>query len=145
MPIYQNQIIKNGLKTKFGNLKIGREWNWCEEQCKNLLKFIQKKPQDFVIATGYQASVKSFINLVSKNLEIKISWKGKGINEKAIDQNGAVVVACDKAYYRPLEVNNLLGDAKKAKKLLKWKPKYNLNDLVDEMISEELKLILNDK
>ena len=56
-----------------------------------------------------------------------------------------VVVACDKAYYRPLEVNNLLGDAKKAKKLLKWKPKYNLNDLVDEMISEELKLILNDK
>ncbi len=129
-----------------GNLYSKRDWGHAKDYVLAMWLMLQQKtPQDFVIATGHQASVKSFINLVSKKLEIKISWKGKGINEKAVDENGVVVVACDKAYYRPLEVNNLLGDAKKAKKLLKWKPKYNLNDLVDEMISEELKLILNDK
>ena len=99
----------------------------------------KKKPEDFVIATGQQTSVKNFINLVSKSLDIKLYWRGKGINEKAFSSKGEVLVACDKVYYRPLEVNNLLGDAKKARKKLNWKPKYDLNDLIKDMIHEELK------
>ena len=75
-----------------------------------------KKPDDFVISTGKQTTVKNFINLVSKELQINIKWKGKGIKEKAVDENGNTIVSCDKAYYRPLEVNNLLGDSKKSQK-----------------------------
>ena len=98
----------------------------------------KRTPEDFVIATGQQTSVKNFINLVSKGLDLKLNWKGKGINEKAFNSKGEILVACDKAYYRPLEVNNLLGDAKKARKKLNWKPKYDLNDLIKDMIHEEL-------
>ena len=98
----------------------------------------QKKPEDFVIATGKQATVKNFVNLVAKKLEIKIFWKGKGINEKAVDENGKIIVACDKAYYRPLEVNTLLGNSGKARKKLKWNPKINLNELISEMIECEM-------
>ena len=100
----------------------------------------QKKPQDFVIATGKQATVKNFINLVAKQLKLKITWRGKGINEKAFDENGKVFIACDKSYYRPLEVNNLLGDARKARKILKWKPKVVLNELISQMIKSEIKI-----
>ena len=99
----------------------------------------KKRAEDFVIATGQQTSVKNFINLVSKSLGIKLFWRGKGINEKAFSSEGEVIVASDKVYYRPLEVNNLLGDAKKARKKLNWKPKYKLNDLIKDMIHEELK------
>jgi len=100
--------------------------------------FNKKKPEDFVMATGKQTTVKNFVNLVAKQLEIKISWKGKGINEKAVNENGKTIVACDKAYYRPVEVNNLLGDSKKARKKLKWNPKINLNELISEMIEYEM-------
>ena len=98
----------------------------------------QKKPDDFVIATGNQTTVKNFVNLVAKYLDIKITWKGKGIKEKAIDEYGNILVACDRAYYRPLEVNNLLGDSKKAKRELGWKPKVKLSELVSDMVETEL-------
>ena len=101
----------------------------------------QKKPDDFVIATGNQTTVKNFVNLVAKFLDIKLKWKGKGIKEKALDQNGNIIVACDKAYYRPLEVNNLLGDSKKARRELGWKPKVKLNELVSDMVKTELSKI----
>ena len=68
-------------------------------------------------------------------------WKGKGLKEKAIDVNGKVIIACDKSYYRPLEVNTLLGSSKKALKKLKWKPRTKIKDLIKEMISEELKTL----
>ena len=97
-----------------------------------------KKPDDFVIATGKQTTVKNFVNIVARHLSMKIKWKGVGIKEKALDKNGNVIVACDKAYYRPLEVNNLLGDAKKARKILKWSPKTNINDLISEMLEIEM-------
>ena len=98
----------------------------------------QKKPIDLVIATGKQSTVKNFVNKVSKKLNMKIIWKGKGTSEKAVDQNGKTIVACDKNYYRPLEVNSLLGDSKKARKILNWKPKTGLDDLITEMVNLEL-------
>ena len=73
---------------------------------------------------------------------MKINWKGKGLREKGFDENGKVVIECDKNYFRPLDVNTLLGDAKKARKKLKWKPKEDINSLIDEMIQSEY-LILN--
>ena len=101
----------------------------------------QKKPQDFVIATGKQTTVKNFINKVAKKLDMKVFWKGKGVNERGVDKNGKTIIACDKAYYRPLEVNNLLGSAKKARKLLNWKPKTNVDMLISEMVQSELNKI----
>jgi GDPmannose 4,6-dehydratase len=97
----------------------------------------QKKPDDYVIATGKQYSVKQFVNLVSKKLKMKIIWKGKGINEKGYDLNNNIIIECDKNYFRPLDVVNLLGDAKKSRKKLNWKPKTNLESMIDEMIKFE--------
>ena len=97
----------------------------------------QKKPDDYVIATGVQYSVKQFINLTAKKLKIKIKWKGKGLNEKAFDENNNPIIECDKNYFRPLDVNTLLGDSKKARKKLKWKPTKNIHILIDEMIKSE--------
>ena len=82
------------------------------------------------------------MNLVLKELEIKYYWKGSGINSKCYDLNGNCLVKCDKEYFRPLEVDTLLGDAKKAKKELNWKPTINLKELVKEMVSVELKNLI---
>ena len=80
-------------------------------------------------------------DLVAKYLNMKITWKGKGINEKGINNEGKIIVACDRAYYRPLEVNSLLGDAKKARKILNWRPKSNLHDLISDMVKYEMEKI----
>ncbi len=125
-----------------GNLNAKRDWGHARDYVEAMwLMLKQKNPQDYVIATGIQYTVKTFINKVAKKLDMKISWRGRGINEKAIDENGRVIIACSKAYYRPLEVNNLLGDAKKARKLLKWKPKVNLDTLISEMVEMEINKI----
>jgi GDPmannose 4,6-dehydratase len=100
----------------------------------------QKKADDYVIATGKQYSVKSFINLVAKELKMKITWKGKGINEKGYWGNKQII-SIDKKYLRPTEVESLLGDAAKARKQLDWKPIHNINLLVKDMVSNELKKI----
>ena len=134
------KIKTNKQKTLYlGNMYSKRDWGHARDYVQAMWSMLQqKKPEDFVIATGKQTTVKNFVNLVAKQLKIKLSWKGKGIKEKAIDQNGKIIVACDKAYYRPLEVNNLLGDSKKARKKLKWNPKINLNNLISEMIEYEM-------
>ena len=134
------KIKANKQKTLYlGNMYSKRDWGHARDYVQGMWSMLQqKKPEDFVIATGKQSTVKNFVNLVAKKLEIKIKWKGKGINEKAVDENGKTVIACDKAYYRPLEVNNLLGDSKKARKKLKWNPKINLNELISEMIEYEM-------
>ena len=103
--------------------------------------FAAKKPDDYVIATGKQYSIKQFINITAKKLKLKIKWRGKGIKEKAFDQKGNPIIECDKNYFRPLDVNTLLGDAKKARKILKWKPTKNLDFLIDEMINSEYKTL----
>ena len=135
------KIKKNKQKMLYiGNLYSKRDWGHAKDYVNAMWLMMQKKKaEDFVIATGQQTSVKNFINLVSKSLGINLYWRGKGINEKAFNSEGRVIVACDKVYYRPLEVNNLLGDAKKARKKLNWRPKYKLNDLIKDMIHEELK------
>ena len=127
-----------------GNLYSKRDWGHARDYAEVMwLMLQQRKPEDFVIATGKQTTVKNFVNLVAKQLEIVIHWRGKGSKEKAVDENGKTIVACDKAYYRPLEVNNLLGDAKKARKILNWKPKNTLNELISEMIEYEMSKILH--
>ena len=101
-------------------------------------KILQQKPDDYVVATGVQYSIKEFVNLTSNRLGMKINWKGKGLKEKGLC-NGKIIVECDKNYFRPLDVNTLLGNAKKARKKLKWKPKENIHSLIDEMIKAEYK------
>ena len=134
-------IKKRKQKTLFlGNLNAKRDWGHAKDYVEAMwLMLQQKKPDDFVISTGKQVSVKYFVNMVAKLLDMKISWKGNGINEKAYDINKKVIVACDKAYYRPLEVNTLLGSSKKALNKLKWRPKTDLKKLIIEMINEEMK------
>jgi len=125
-----------------GNLYAKRDWGHARDFVEAMWLMLQKRtPQDFVIATGKQTTVKNFVNLVAKQLEIKFKWRGRGTNEKGIDKSGKIIIACDKAYYRPLEVNNLLGDAKKARRILKWTPKVDLNELISEMIEYEMSKI----
>ena len=96
----------------------------------------KNKPDDYVIATGKQYSVKEFINLTAKELKIRIVWKGKGMNEKGyLDKK--VIIEIDKNYFRPTEVSSLRGDFSKAKKKLNWKPNINLKKLIKEMIEKE--------
>ena len=135
------QIFKhNKQKTLFlGNLYSKRDWGHAREYVEAMwLMLKQKSPEDFVISTGQQISVKMFVNLVLKELNIKFYWKGKGIQSKCYDDKGNCIVECDKTYYRPLEVDTLLGDSRKARKELKWKPKYRIKDLVTEMVNSEL-------
>ena len=109
------------------------------EQCG---KSCNKKPEDYVIATGKQYSIRVFTNMVCKKLGFDISWNGNGVNEKVlINSRKKTIIEIDKNYFRPLDVNTLLGNASKARRKLKWKPKYNLNYLIDEMISKKIILI----
>ena len=136
--------IKKGSKEKLilGNLYAKRDWGHAKDYVVAMWKILQqKKPDDFVIATGKQYSIKSFINLVVKHLNIKITWKGSGINEKAFDHRGKCIISCSKKYFRPTEVESLLGNPKKATKALKWKPTYDINLLIKEMIKEEFKYL----
>tara|TARA_B110001450_G_scaffold249416_1_gene266790 strand:- start:134 stop:1183 length:1050 start_codon:yes stop_codon:yes gene_type:complete len=129
-----------------GNLDAKRDWGHARDYVEAMWKMMQKKtPSDYVIATGKQYSVKQFINLTLKELKIKHVWKGKGIKSKCYDEKGNCIIACDKAYFRPLEVDTLLGDSRKARRELNWKPRTNIQSLVKEMISSELLKINNAK
>ena len=99
-----------------------------------------KKPEDFVIATGKQYSVRDFINESAKNLNMKIEWRGHGVEEVGYFNDKDVVVV-DKRYFRPSEVENLLGEATKAKEKLNWSPKISFEELVKEMVDEDFKLV----
>ena len=126
-------------KLLIGNLYAKRDWGHAKEYVLAMWKILQqKKADDYVIATGVQYSVKDFINIVANELKIKIFWKGKGINEKGYNKEGKVIIECDKNYFRPLDVNTLLGDSRKARKVLKWKPQIKIKDLAKEMVVKEL-------
>ena len=137
------KIKKGKEKTVYlGNLEAKRDWGHAKDYVEAMWKMLQqKKPSDYVIATGKQYSVKAFTNMVLRELGISHHWKGKGLNEKCYNEKGECIVQVDSNYFRPLEVDTLLGDAKKAKKLLKWKPKKNINALVKEMVTKEMKNI----
>ena len=124
-----------------GNLNAKRDWGHAEDYAEAMWKMMQlKNPDDFVIATGKQYSVRDFVNISAKNLGISIKWLGKGINEKGIDKKtGKTIIKVGKRYFRPTEVDTLLGDARKAKRILKWKPKITFNQMVKEMVESDFK------
>ena len=136
--------IKLGIQKELvlGNLNAKRDWGHARDYVDAMWRMLQlRKPDDFVIATGKQYTVRHFINTSAKYLGIKIKWIGKGINEKGIDKDtGKVIVRVGKKYFRPTEVETLLGDARKAKKILKWKPKISLNEMIKEMVECDLEL-----
>ena len=140
--------IKLRLQKKLilGNLNAKRDWGHAKDYVEaQWLIMQQKKPDDYVIATGKQYSVKDFVNIAASYLEIKIFWKGKGINEKGHDIKGNIIIESNKKYYRPLEVDTLLGNAKKAMKKIKWKPKTSFKQLVKEMTEKDYLRLINDK
>ena len=127
-----------------GNIYAKRDWGHAKDYVEAMWKMLQqKKPNDYVIATGKNLSVKEFVNLALKELKIDFKWKGKNLSEKCYDEDNNCIVACSKEYFRPLEVDTLLGSSKKAKKELNWKPKIDAKQLVKEMINSELKKINN--
>ena len=97
-----------------------------------------KQPDDFVICTGKQYTIKQFINMVAKELDMKIKWKGKGIKEKAYNEKNRCIIECKAKYLRPVEVDTLKGNFSKAKRILKWKPKHDIKSLIKDMIKYEL-------
>ena len=139
--------IKLGLQKNLylGNLNALRDWGHAKDYVEaQWLMLQQKVPDDFVIATGKQYSVKDFINLAAKNLNMVFEWKGKGLEEVGL-LNGKEIVKVDPRYFRPAEVENLLGDPTKAKEKLNWFPKISFENMVQEMIEEDLKIAKNEK
>ncbi len=134
--------IKHGKKKEIflGNLDAKRDWGYARDYVRAMWLMLQhKKPDDFVIATGETHTVREFIEYAGSLLGYTIIWKGKGLKEVGIDKNtGKVLIRIDKKYYRPTEVDLLLGDSTKAKKKLNWKPEVKFKSLVDLMVIEEL-------
>ena len=135
-------LIKLGFQKKLylGNLNALRDWGHAKDFVEaQWLMLQQQKPEDFVIATGKQHSVRDFINEAAKNLDMKIEWRGSGVEEVG-SFNDKEIVVIDERYFRPTEVETLLGDATKAKEKLNWSPKISFEELVKEMVEEDLKL-----
>ena len=131
-----------------GNIYAVRDWGHAKDYVEMQWKILQqKKPDDYIIATGATCSVKEFVNKCCKLLKIKIYWAGKKLNEHAYvikNRKKVILIKVDKSYFRPLEVDYLKGDSKKAFKKLKFKPKYNLNSLINDMIASDLILAEKD-
>ena len=128
-----------------GNIYSKRDWGHAKDYVEAMWKILQqKKANDFVIATNNTYTVKQLVNEAFKHINIKIKWTGQGLNEKGIDnKTGEILIKIDKRYFRPNELNYLRGDYKKAKKLLKWKPKISFKSLVKEMVQEDIKILKN--
>ncbi len=134
--------IKLGLQDCLflGNMDAKRDWGHAKDYIEmQWLMLQQEKPEDFVIATGVQYSVRDFVNAAAKELGMSIRWEGQGVEEKGYDAAGQVIVAVDPRYFRPTEVETLLGDPAKAKEKLGWVPKISFDELVAEMVREDLK------
>ena len=128
--------IKHGIQEKLvlGNLNSKRDWGYAPEYVEGMwLMLQQEEPDDFVMATEEAHTVREFVNLVFRKLDMKLDWKGEGVNEKGVDKNGRILVEIDKNYFRPTEVDYLIGDAGKAEKELGWKAKTKFEDLVSIM------------
>ena len=123
-----------------GNLSARRDWGHARDYVEAMWRILQhKRPDDFVIATGAQHSVREFVEAAAAELEMEITWRGKGRNEKGYDSNGRAIVRVDPNYFRPAEVESLLGDAAKARRQLGWKPRVSFPQLVREMAREDLR------
>jgi GDPmannose 4,6-dehydratase len=135
--------IKLGLQEHLfmGNLDAKRDWGHAKDYIEaQWLMLQQKEPEDLVIATGHQHSVRDFIEAAAAELDMSLRWKGKGINEQGVDaKTGKAIVLLDPIYFRPTEVESLLGDAAKARRKLGWKPRITFKQLVSEMVAQDLK------
>jgi GDPmannose 4,6-dehydratase len=134
--------IKVGLQDKLylGNLDAKRDWGHARDYVEMMWLMLQRdEPQDYVIATGHQYSVRKFVESAAEPLGIRLHWRGEGVDEQGIDAEGRVIVAVDPRYFRPAEVDTLLGDASKAHRELGWKPRIGFAELVSEMVTEDLK------
>jgi GDPmannose 4,6-dehydratase len=134
--------IKLGLQDclYLGNLDALRDWGHAKDYVEmQWLMLQQEQPDDFVIATGLQYSVRDFVNAAAKELNVNIRWKGEGVDEKGYDADGNCIVQVDPRYFRPTEVETLLGDPTKAKQKLGWTPQISFEDLVAEMVREDFK------
>lgn len=139
--------IKFGLEKclYLGNLDAKRDWGHARDYVEmQWLMLQQDHPEDFVIATGVQYSVRQFVETAASEMGMQITWKGTGADEKGYDQAGRLVVAVDPRYYRPTEVETLLGDATKAREKLKWVPRTTFAELVREMAEADLQLAERD-
>jgi GDPmannose 4,6-dehydratase len=140
--------IKLGLQdcVYLGNLDAKRDWGHARDYVEmQWLMLQQDQPEDFVIATGVQYSVRDFIDVTARELGIKIRWEGQGVDEKGYDEQGKCIVAVDPRYFRPTEVETLLGDASKAKQKLGWTPRTSFDELVTEMVREDLRAAERDE
>jgi GDPmannose 4,6-dehydratase len=134
--------IKVGLQDRLylGNVDSKRDWGHARDYVEmQWLMLQQQEPRDYVIATGEQWSVRDFVTLAALHLDMELTWTGAGADEKAVDQDGRVVVSIDPRYFRPAEVETLLGDATKARRELGWNPSTSFASLVMEMVAEDLK------
>ncbi|MGO4441167.1 GDP-mannose 4,6-dehydratase [Rhizobium sp. RAF56] len=134
--------IKLGLQDCLflGNLDAKRDWGHAKDYVEmQWLMLQQEKPEDYVIATGAQYSVREFVDAAAEEAGLSITWKGEGVEEKAYDSSGKCIVSVDPRYFRPTEVETLLGDPSKAKQKLGWEPKITFRELVSEMMREDLK------
>lgn len=148
--------IALGLQNKLylGNLDSKRDWGHAKDYVEAMYLILQQeRADDFVIATGVTTEVRKFVELAFNKLGIEIAWKGKGVDEKGYIskcngefklKEGSEVVAIDPRYFRPTEVDLLIGDSTKAREVLKWQPKYSLQDLINDMMESDLKLMQKD-
>jgi len=141
--------ISLGLQDKMfvGNLDAERDWGHAKDYVEGMWMMMQHDtPDDFVLATGVKISVRKFCEISFQEAGINLKWEGKGIEEKGIDsKTGKVLIEIDAKYFRPTEVDLLLGDASKAEKILGWKPKYTVEELAKEMVQADLQLFKRDK
>ncbi len=133
--------IKLGLQRQLylGNMDAKRDWGHAKDYVEmQWLMLQQETPQDFVIATGMQYSVREFVNRCAERLGMELFWEGEGVDERAINKDGKVIIAVDPGYYRPTEVETLLGDATLAKEKLGWEPRISFDELVADMVDSDL-------
>lgn len=134
--------IKLGMEDRLylGNIDAKRDWGHARDYVEGMWRILQQdKPEDFVLATGVTTTIRKFCEMTFKELGMEIEWQGYGVDEKGIDRNtGKVLIEIDPRYFRPAEVDLLLGDASKAKAKLGWQPKYDLEALCREMVKEDL-------
>ncbi len=140
--------IKVGLQNCLwlGNLESKRDWGHAIDYVEMMWLMLQQdEPDDYVAATGQQYSVRNFVETAARKLDMTISWVGEGVDEQGIDEDGRCIIRIDPRYYRPAEVQTLLGDSTKAREKLGWVPKISFDQLVTEMVREDLKLAQREK